>query len=154
MLPRHTLGSCCGHLGSLLHTTSPSQTQTVHNRTPKMYVWAASRCVWAAPDTSCSGSGQWGEKETKHYFCSTCTIRKWQWFKSLPANYIYLWRKVVSFVLFCSYEIHWTWMLQIMFLVSLESSRLDEERCMGLVPWHLDLWCKSSWILNNFFTRN
>jgi hypothetical protein len=31
---------------------------------------------------------------------------------------------------------------------------LDEERCMGLVPWHLELWCKSSWRLNNFFTRN
>jgi hypothetical protein len=35
---------------------------------------------------------------------------------SLP---IYLWRKVVCF---CSYEIHWTRMLQIVFLVSLESS--------------------------------
>jgi len=21
---------------------------------------------------------------------------------------------------------------------------LDEERCMGLIPWHLDLWCKTS----------
>jgi hypothetical protein len=30
---------------------------------------------------------------------------------------------------------------------------LNEERCMGLVPWHLDLWCKSSWILNDFFTK-
>jgi hypothetical protein len=27
---------------------------------------------------------------------------------------------------------------------------LDKEGCMGLVPWHLDLWCKSSWILNIF----
>jgi hypothetical protein len=26
---------------------------------------------------------------------------------------------------------------------------------MGLlVPWHLDLWCKSSWILNDFFIEN
>ncbi len=24
---------------------------------------------------------------------------------------------------------------------------LDEDGCMGLVPWHLDLQCKSSWIL-------
>jgi hypothetical protein len=31
---------------------------------------------------------------------------------------------------------------------------LDEEGCMGLVRWHLDLWCKSSWILNDFFTEN
>jgi hypothetical protein len=25
---------------------------------------------------------------------------------------------------------------------------------MGLVLWCLDLWCKSSWILNDFFTKN
>ncbi len=31
---------------------------------------------------------------------------------------------------------------------------LDEEGCMGLVPWCLDLQCKSSWILNDFFTGN
>ncbi len=31
---------------------------------------------------------------------------------------------------------------------------LDKEGCMGLVPWHLDLQCKSSWILNDFFTEN
>ncbi len=43
-------------------------------------------------------------------------------------------------------------MLQIMSLVSLESSR--REGCMGLVPWCLDLWCKISWILNDFFTKN
>ncbi len=24
---------------------------------------------------------------------------------------------------------------------------------MGLVPWRLDLWCRSSWILNDFFTK-
>jgi hypothetical protein len=25
----------------------------------------------------------------------------------------------------------------------------------GLAPWHLDLWlCRSSWILNDFFTEN
>jgi len=27
------------------------------------------------------------------------------------------------------------------------------EGCMGLVPWRLDFWCKSSWILNDFFTE-
>jgi hypothetical protein len=27
---------------------------------------------------------------------------------------------------------------------------LNEKGCMGLVPWHLDLRCKSSWILNDF----
>jgi hypothetical protein len=31
---------------------------------------------------------------------------------------------------------------------------LDEERCIGLVPCPLDLRCKSSWILNDFFTEN
>jgi len=31
---------------------------------------------------------------------------------------------------------------------------LDEEGCMGLVPWHLNLLYKSSWILNDFFTKN
>jgi hypothetical protein len=57
------------------------------------------------------------------------------------------------FVLFCSYKIHWTGMLQIVFLVLLESSQ-RREGCMGLVPWHLDLQCKSSWILNDFFNEN
>jgi hypothetical protein len=66
--------------------------------------------------------------------------------------YIYLWRKVVCFVLFCSYEIHQTRMIQIMFFVSLESPRGGG--CIGFVPWRLDLWCKSSWILNDFFTGN
>jgi hypothetical protein len=27
---------------------------------------------------------------------------------------------------------------------------LDEEGCIGLVLWRLDLWCKSSWTLNDF----
>jgi hypothetical protein len=31
---------------------------------------------------------------------------------------------------------------------------LNEEGCMGLVPWRLDLRCKSSWILNDFFIEN
>ncbi len=30
----------------------------------------------------------------------------------------------------------------------------EEERCMGLVPWSLDLWCKSSWILKWFLHWN
>jgi hypothetical protein len=31
---------------------------------------------------------------------------------------------------------------------------LDNEGCIGLVPWLLDFQCKSSWILNDFFTEN
>jgi len=61
---------------------------------------------------------------------------------------VYLWKKVVCFILFCRYEIHGTRMLQIVFLMSLESS------CMGLVSWRLDFRCKSFWILNDFFNKN
>ncbi len=72
----------------------------------------------------------------------------------LQKEAIYLWRKVVCFVLFCfvcTYETHQTRMLQIMFLVSLESSQGGG--CMGLVSWHLDLRCIISCKLNNFFTK-
>ncbi len=31
---------------------------------------------------------------------------------------------------------------------------LNGEGCMGLVPWRLDLLCKTSWIMNDFFTEN
>jgi hypothetical protein len=31
---------------------------------------------------------------------------------------------------------------------------VEEEGCIGLVSWRLDLWCGSSWILNDFFTKN
>jgi len=46
---------------------------------------------------------------------------------------IYLWRKVVCFVLFCNHEIHQTEVFQIMFLVSLEKTLTRREGCMGLV---------------------
>jgi hypothetical protein len=67
---------------------------------------------------------------------------------------IYLWRMVVCFVLFCFVVMRYTepgcfrscsWCLW---------KALDKEGCMGLVPWRLDLRCKSSWILNDFFTEN
>ncbi len=65
---------------------------------------------------------------------------------------IYLWSKVVClfcFVLMRSIELGCfrlcSWCLW---------KGLDEERCMHLVPWGLDLQCKSSWILNDFFTEN
>jgi hypothetical protein len=58
---------------------------------------------------------------------------------------IYLWRKVVCFVYMGSTELgcfrscSWCpW------------KALDKEGCMGMVPWRLDLQCKSSWILNDF----
>jgi len=55
--------------------------------------------------------------------------------------------------LFCSYEIQRHGMLLIMFLVFWESSRRGGVH--GL--WFHDVWtlrCKSSWILNDFFTEN
>jgi hypothetical protein len=62
------------------------------------------------------------------------------------------WRKVVCFVLFCSYEIHRTGCFRSCSLCF--SKALNEEGCMSLVPWCLDFWPKSSWILNDFFTQN
>jgi hypothetical protein len=58
-------------------------------------------------------------------------------FKYLLQNYKHLsMKKGSSFILFCFvyiYEIHWTGLLQIAFLVSLE------EECISLVSWCLDL---------------
>ncbi len=47
---------------------------------------------------------------------------------------VYLWRKVV---LFCSYEIHQTGMLQIVFLVSLESYRQEGMHALGFMTFVL-----------------
>jgi hypothetical protein len=55
---------------------------------------------------------------------------------------IYIWRKVVCFVLLCSYEIHWNGMLQIMILVSLESSQWG-----GAWAWFHDVWTCSAKVL-------
>jgi len=68
---------------------------------------------------------------------------------------IYVRRKpVVCYVLFCFIGMRstepgcfrlYSWCLWKAF---------DEEGCLGLVPWRLDVRCKSSWILNDFFTEN
>jgi hypothetical protein len=65
---------------------------------------------------------------------------------------IYLWSKVVClfcFVLMRSTKLgcfkSCSWSLW---------KALEEEGCMGLVSWRLDLHSKSSWILNDFFTKN
>jgi hypothetical protein len=57
------------------------------------------------------------------------------------------------FVLFCTDEIHGTGMLQIAFLVSLESSEGEGVHWLGSMGV-LDLQCKSSQILNDFHTEN
>jgi hypothetical protein len=59
-----------------------------------------------------------GRKFSIHMLCLYFSALLFIWW----CRIIYLWRKVVCFVLFCSYGIHQTKMLQIMFLVSLESS--------------------------------
>ncbi len=56
------------------------------------------------------------------------------------------------FVLFCTYEIHWTGCFKLRFWSLWKA--LEHEGCISLVPRHLDLRCKSSWILNDFFTEN
>ncbi len=56
------------------------------------------------------------------------------------------------FVLFCTHEIHRTGMLQITFLVSLESSQGEGVHRLGSMVFGLG--CKSSWILNDFHTEN
>jgi len=62
---------------------------------------------------------------------------------------IYLWRKVVCFVVMRSTKLgcfrSCSWCLW---------KALNKKGCMGLVPWHLHFWCKSSWILNDFFAEN
>ncbi len=65
-----------------------------------------------------------------------------QWWETWP---VYLWRKVVCFVLFCFVGMRSTepGMLQIVFLVSLESSRW--ERVHGL--WFHDFWTSDAKVL-------
>jgi hypothetical protein len=105
---------------------------TLHNRQPWSpfpymiifgeWSWHAMKCLW-------EGHGNMGTWEQGNY----------HWFTSLyhsPPS-IYLWRKVVCCFV-CTYEIHWTGVLQIVFLVSLESSQ--QGGCIiSLVSWHLDL---------------
>jgi hypothetical protein len=65
----------------------------------------------------------------------------------------YLWRKVVCLFCFvCTYEIHRTGILQITFLVFLESS--CGEGVHWLCSMMLGLVLQSSWILNYFFIEN
>ncbi len=71
-------------------------------------------------------------------------------FWSFGTREIYLWRKVVC--LFCTYEIHQTRMLQIAFLVFLESSRRGGVHGLGFMVYRLVV--QSSWILMIFSLKN
>jgi hypothetical protein len=63
-------------------------------------------------------------------------------------KYLYLWRKVVCFLLFCFVVMRSTKLGCFRSCSLYLWKALNEEECMGLVPWRLDLQCKSSWILN------
>jgi hypothetical protein len=71
-------------------------------------------------------------------------------FNLLGKREIYLWRKVVC--LFCTYEIHRTRMLQIAFLVFLESSQWGGVHGLGFMVFRLVV--QSSWILMIFSLKN
>ncbi len=69
---------------------------------------------------------------------------------------MYLWRKVVCLFLFfsCLWDPpNWDALDCGCFRLCSWSlwKALNEQGCIGLVPWCLDVWCKSSWILNDFF---
>jgi hypothetical protein len=95
--------------------------------------------------------------------CKKVNNKTWMWKIFLQVAYwalllrmllhMYLSMKEGSlFVLFCTYEIHWTRMLQIAFLVSLESSQQGGVHQLGFMSFGLA--CRSSSILNDFFTEN
>jgi hypothetical protein len=73
--------------------------------------------------------------------------------ESACCHFIYLWRKIVCFV-FVLYL--WDPLNPDVSgrVLGVFGKALDQEWCMGLVPCSLDLRCKSSWILNDFFTEN
>jgi len=102
-------------------------------------------CHWVNLSQEAFGEKLWRERELGNHFAHLRRLE--DDFKT-----IYLWSKVVClfcFVLMRSIELGCfrlcSWCLW---------KGLDEERCMNLVPWGLDLQCKSSWILNDFFTKN
>jgi hypothetical protein len=68
---------------------------------------------------------------------------------------IYLWSKVVCLFCFVLFVLMRSTKLGCFRLRSWSLWKaLEEEGWYGLVSWRLDLRCRSSWILNNFFTEN
>jgi hypothetical protein len=70
------------------------------------------------------------------------------WIVNLITYVIYLCRKVVCFVVMRSTELG-CFRLCVLGVFEKLSMRRG---AFGLVPWHLDLWCKGCWILNDFYT--
>ncbi len=73
----------------------------------------------------------------------------------IPWN-IYLWRKVVCFVFFCSYEIDQTGMFHIVFLVSWESSRWGGVHGLGSMMFGLVMqkFLNIEWFLHKNKNKN
>jgi hypothetical protein len=59
-----------------------------------------------------------------------------------------------SFVLFCIVVMRSTKLGCFRLCSTCLWKALSQEGCMGLVPWRLNLRCKSSGILNDFFNEN
>ncbi len=119
---------------------------------PYLKVWISDKCrkifiqfSWVCKQWSIKKKGITLHMSKVKIFINTVKI--WN-FLNLHQHLSMKEGSLFCFVLFCRYEIHWTGMLQIMFWCLWKA--LNEEGCMGLVPWHLDLWCKSLWILNIF----
>ncbi len=95
----------------------------------------------------------WGSKEECPRLLNHFKGQLWV-FKKNCITIIYLWIKVVCFVLFWSLVMKSTKLRCFRLCSWCLWKAFNKEGCMGLVPWHLDLWCKSSWILNDFFIEN
>jgi len=90
-------------------------------------------CTWFGPKfVTCISLGTIKKKKTLYFLYN-------------------LWRKVVSLFCFVLFVLMKSTGLGCLRLFSWSLWKaLDEEGCMGLVPWCLDLRCKSFWILNFF----
>ncbi len=94
----------------------------------------------------CYVKNGWMDGWMNEWWSSALTWRGW-WGVDGVGD-VQKWRKVVCFVVMRSTEPGCfrlcSWCLW---------KALNKEGCMGFVLWHLDLLCKSSWILNDFFTK-
>jgi hypothetical protein len=84
--------------------------------------------------------------QTKHLFVPSQTLLLWNPLFSLRILNDLSMKEgsLFSFVLFSSYEIHQTGVLQMVFLVSFGKLSTRRGASWALVPWYLDLQCKSS----------
>jgi len=100
------------------------------------------------------GTDSWTDGDKKNCYCRWAHQHPLSQPKALPPfsqcftqRPPYLSMKEGS--LFCTYEIHWTGMFLGVF-----GKLWTRTGAWPWIPWRLDLRCKSSWILNDFFTEN